>query len=469
LEFEVDKTNYSGASFEFDTEAVLATLGIDEWKDITVKVNDGNGGVTVGGTANSGGSWLTAEGNLTSWGSNSAIFFEPNASDDWSVINVGQYPGALDYETEYSFPIYFIAGENYYLLTVNVKTLSEPDPGPDPGEKVAQSEFHSVGEIAVKIQAVPDGSVYEIPMHFTYNGEYVAELVGTDSPTLFTNAAPSEDPEADKYSKDYTCTPHPGFWMSRDGYVTGWSSANSPWGATFSIADAEITFYQYPGFSDNKPGKTYKAPMYLVNEYTGAMVTFNISLSFVEEIVSVEEVGSETLILPATDGMTLDLTAAIDSLGLKELEEPIDATGLLSTPCLLLPNADGTFTDPLEATTGAYLNEQGYFDESEENAEGVFYIYFEANDENSITLVAQEENGFQLTKDKHIQTKFALQYGEKMYVFNVTFVDAETYTGVADVKNTSVKNANVFDLTGRRVKDAAQRGIFIQNGKKVLR
>ncbi|MBQ3973661.1 MAG: DUF4859 domain-containing protein, partial [Lachnospiraceae bacterium] len=246
LEFEVDKTNYSGASFEFDTEAVLATLGIDEWKDITVKVNDGNGGVTVGGTANSGGSWLTAEGNLTSWGSNSALFFEPNASDDWSVINVGQYPGALDYETEYSFPIYFVAGENYYEVTVKVQTLPEQDPGPDPGEKVAQSEFHSVGEISVKIQAVPDASVYEIPMHFTYNGDYVTELVGTDKPTLFTDAVPSEDPEADKYSNGYTCTPYPGFWMSRDGYVTGWSSANSPWGATFAIADAEITFYQFP-------------------------------------------------------------------------------------------------------------------------------------------------------------------------------------------------------------------------------
>jgi len=467
LEFEV-ADSYDGGEITLDVEAIMAALGVEAWKDITVMVKDANGGVTVGGTANNGGSWLTAEGTLTSWGSNSALFFEPNSSSDWSVLNVGQYPNTLDYDTEYSFPIYFIAGENYYEVTVKVKTLPEQDPGPDPGEKVAQSEYHSVGEIAVKIQAVPNNQgVYEIPMHFTYNGEYVAELVGTDKPTLFTDVEPSEDPEADKYSNGYTCTPYPGFWMSRDGYVTSWSSANSPWGATFDIADAEITFYQYPSFSDNIPGKTYNANMYLVNEYTGAMVTFKINLRFVSDIVAVEEVGSEDILL-TKGSATLDITAAIDSLGLKELEEPLDADGLLGVPSLVLLNEDGTYTEPIDATSGAYLTDKGYIDFSENNADGALYFYLDFNDATSVKAVVEEQNSFQLTPETAISTKFGLQYGEKLYVFNTKFVDPETYVGVSSVKAQTAPAAT-FDLTGRRVKSAAQRGIYIQAGKKVLR
>ena len=468
LEFEV-ANSYDGGQINLDVEAILAALGIDDWKNLTVMVQDANGGVTVGGTANNGGSWLTAEGTLTSWGNNSALFFEPVTSGDWSVVSVGQYPNTLDYDTEYSFPIYFVAGENYYEVTVKVQTLPEQDPGPDPGEKVAQSEYHSVGEIAVNIQAVPDASVYEIPMHFTYNGEYVAELTGTEKPTLFTDAEPSDDPEA-KYSNSYTCTPHPGFWMSRDGYVTGWSSANSPWGATFSIADAEITFYQFPGFSDNNPGKTYNANMYLVNEYTGAMVTFNITLRFVSEIVAVEEVGSEDIVLTKGTAL-LDLAAAIDSLGLKELDEPIDADGLLGSPSLVLLHEDGTYTEPIDATTGAYLTDKGFIDFSENNVDGAVYLYFDFNDASSVQVIVEEQNDFQLTKETPIKTKFGFQYGNKLYVFNATFVDPDTYTGVRDLQkvNGQLSNGQLFDLTGRRVKNATQRGLYIQNGQKVLR
>ncbi|MBO4801458.1 MAG: DUF4859 domain-containing protein [Bacteroidaceae bacterium] len=468
LEFDTDADSYSGDSFSLDTDAVIAALGVEAWKDITVMVMSSTGGLTVGGTANSGGSWLTAEGTLTNWGNNSALFFEPESSDDWSTINVGQYPGALDDDTEYKFGIYFVHGQDYYVLNVTVKTTEAQDPGPDPGEKVAQSEYHSVGEIAVKIQAVPSSSVYEIPMHFTYNGEYVAELVGTEKPTLFTDAAPSDDPEADKYSNGYTCTPYPGFWMSRDGYVTGWSSANSPWGATFAIADAEITFYQYPGFSDNVAGKSYKANMYLVNEFTGAMVTFKIDLRFVNDIVTVEEVGSESIMLPATDGTAIDLTAAIDSLGLKELEEPLDAFGLLSTPSLVLLNPDGSFTEPIEATSGAYLNAKGFIDESAENAEGVIYLYFDANDENSVNIIIEEENDFKLTPETRIDTKFGFLSENKLYVFNLAIVDNETYVGISNISTPNAQRSTIYDLTGRRVK-AAQRGLYIQNGRKVIR
>lgn len=468
LEFEV-VDDYDGGDITLDTQAIMTALGVEAWKDIAVMVLDANGGLTAGGTANKGGSWLTDEGTLTNWGNNSFFFFEPSTQDDWSVLSVGQYPNKLDYDTEYSFHIYFVYGENYYDVTVNVKTLPGGDePGPDPGEKVAQSEYHSVGEITVNIQAVPEASdgVYEIPTHFTYDGQYVAELVGTDKPTLFTNAAPSEDPEADKYSNGYTCTPHPGFWMSRDGYVTGWSGTESPWGATFSIADAEITFYQYPGFADNVPGKTYKAPFYLVNEYTGAMVTFNVTLRFVSEIVEVEEVGSQDIMLSMGE-FTLDLSAAMDSLGVKELEQPMTADDLINS-AVVVPLADGTFSEPMNGTADFCLTERGVLDESENYQGAALDIYFDYDETPNVKINVSDMNDFELTAEKSVKTKIGFQVEGKRYVYNITFVDPETYTGVAAVR-TQIAPAGIYDLSGRRVKSATRHGVFIRNGQKVVR
>ena len=140
------------------------------------------------------------------------------------------------------------------------------------------------------------------------------------------------------------------------------------------------------------------------------MVTFKIELRFVNEIVEVEEVGNESIMLPATDGTTIDLTAAVDSLGLKELEEPLNAFALMSTPSLVLLRADGSFSEPIEATSGAYLNARGFIDESAENVEGAIYIYFDANDENSVNIVIEEENDFKLTPETRIDTKFGFLF-----------------------------------------------------------
>lgn len=457
VSFVFSPTDYAGTIASVNLEEIAQLLEA-QVSSVSFQATDKDGTFTDASSANNKGFWLNEEGFRCSYGEG-YFFIEPTEDGVFTTFSIGQYPGKLEAGRTYTATLYFVNIDNnkYYQLNLIVHVTEKPEIG---------VTFNSVATRPVMIQAIPSTNSYAIEMEHKINTAEYEELIGTSTPKLFATAKPKEGDTETKYSDAYSCDPKPGFYMTEDGYAGTWG-AGDPW--AFSFVDNErFIFFQYPG--KNQVGDVRKGNVYLVNMETGDMITYSLTVRFVSEMEpQVEEVGSETLILPATDGMTLDLTAAIDSLGLKELEEPIDATGLLSTPCLLLPNADGTFTDPLEATTGAYLNEQGYFDESEENAEGVFYIYFEANDENSITLVAQEENGFQLTKDKHIQTKFALQYGEKMYVFNVTFVDADTYTGVADVKNTSVKNANVFDLTGRRVKDAAQRGIFIQNGKKVLR
>jgi hypothetical protein len=52
--------------------------------------------------------------------------------------------------------------------------------------------------------------------------------------------------------------------------------------------------------------------------------------------------------------------------------------------------------------------------------------------------------------------------------FNMDLGDGET-TGIVSVTNTNrTNNTNVYDLQGRKVENAATKGVYIQNGKKVI-
>ena len=48
------------------------------------------------------------------------------------------------------------------------------------------------------------------------------------------------------------------------------------------------------------------------------------------------------------------------------------------------------------------------------------------------------------------------------------FLFGNNATGIADIKNATDTNATIYDLSGHRV-EKVQRGIYIVNGKKVLK
>ena len=464
-EFEATD-GYDGADIYLDLEAILAALGVESINDVTIMVND-EGGLAISNTANNGGSWLNAEGLITGWGSGSTLYFEPEMVKneetedevaDWSQVYVGQYPNALEPSSEYHFAFYFVAGEKYYTVNVTIKTTESEEPI---GEEVPQSEWKSVAAKTVNIQVVPLND-YTVEMKYYYDAAEVAELLGTSKPTLYALAVPNEEvPEADKYTNGYTCTPYPGFWMNRDGYVTNWSSTESPWGATFDINAAEVTFYQYPDFTDNVVGKVYKAPMYLVNTYTGDMVTFNITLTFVSEIVEVETVGETELPLSVVTGESetkLDITEVLEALGFETAYDLIN-----SNQGLTYMLADGTFSSGSRAEDGVMLTEKGVLDESEGYVDSKIYVRIEENGDNGITIITE---GIDFAEGDRIEAKIGFQNEGKRYIFNIIFLDPVAYDGVGNLKM-NTKDAPVYDLSGRRVNNPAQRGIYIQAGRKV--
>ena len=57
---------------------------------------------------------------------------------------------------------------------------------------------------------------------------------------------------------------------------------------------------------------------------------------------------------------------------------------------------------------------------------------------------------------------------DAIYILKTGDVEPGDPTGISNIDNNQVSNAAVFDLSGRRVQNNAQKGVFIQNGKKVV-
>ena len=55
----------------------------------------------------------------------------------------------------------------------------------------------------------------------------------------------------------------------------------------------------------------------------------------------------------------------------------------------------------------------------------------------------------------------------KRYVYNLTFVDPDQYTGISNIVETSSTKDKIYDLSGRAIKKPLK-GIYIQNGKKYV-
>ena len=96
-------------------------------------------------------------------------------------------------------------------------------------------------------------------------------------------------------------------------------------------------------------------------------------------------------------------------------------------------------------------------------------IILETNEDESkdgILAINISNCGVALEAGKSIDTKFAVEHDFWRYVYNVSFIDKDVYTGVSEVKAESKANT-LYDLMGRQLNKAAK-GLYIMNGKKVL-
>ena len=435
-------SDYTPTYFYLNVDSIANLLGCATG-EMTLMAIDNKGELSTQSTANNGGFWMTQGGVICAWGENAYFFVEPSVSNDYSKFNVGQMPGKTNVGEEGKSLMYLIAGNNYYELDITLAIIGEPE---------VEVEFESVATRNFTIQQLLNTGYEWSAQTAAIPFEQIDALIGTTEPVLY---AISNDSVAE-FTKSYTCTPYPGFWLTPDGRRTSWG-ANSTWGissAYVSNSDAyTINCIQY--HSGVATGDVFTGAFYLVNEETGKMITVNLTYQIVDEIVELDVVGEEWINLPISmDDMMVDFDFAkvATALGLESVEALFDgyyAKGM---------KADGTYANSVDIIgSGLSFNASGAYEE---------YASYGV-------LVTEDFTQFLTYSNDDIDAPFKLevtmcfQIDSKCYVIHITLLDEASYLAGIESINADSKAGKIYNLQGQEVA-APAKGIYILNGKKVV-
>lgn len=449
------------AQLNLDLDAIAATLDCDPTELSVYGPDDTKGNISDRQTANNGGFWFSSAGVVCSWGGQDTegntftFFMEPVTYGDFSAWNIGQNAAQTAVGDTYTTTLFFFNGDKsdtnnkYYAVNVTI-IIKEEEP--------LEVEFVSVATKNIVYRVEPRGDSYGPDNIPGIDLNEMAELIDTTSPTLY-GWVKTEDGK--DYSKSYSCTPYPGFWLDSEGFVSVWTSATDSPFAFCYLADGSFDLYQFPGA--NAAGTTRKTTFFLVNETTGKLITVNIAIAF-GDVVNYEDAGSQEEMLiadPDSDHevLEIDMADAVEKMGVE------DVSTLLSGQCIAVLTSDGTWSDPQLAEVIS-VDAQGYFT----TEDAAFEIYITPGSETFAEFTVDNLNNVEIPADFSLTVKMAIQRevdGDlKQYFITVTIVSQETYTGIQTVKQTA--DATIYDLSGRRT-DANRKGVYIVNGKKVVK
>jgi len=444
-------SSYDTKNFSIDIETINNTLGtvVDDFYMLSNETD-----LTQKKTEGAGGYWINQSGYAVSWGGGELFYITPKA-DDFSKFGIGQKPNNMNVGDSVRAIIYFLAEGKYYQQNIDLVIIAP---------KTVDNEFEVVATRLINVQQTPGEYVWtpgkEIP------AEWVELQIGTSDWVLYAldklNEDGTEKEGNAKYSKSYTCTPYPGFWMDGEGHNVGWNS-DARVGLTIASPEGSFALMQYPGV---KLGDEFEFPIFLVNEDNGKMVEFDFTYSIVETVVEeeeLEEVGEEVIVVP------VDQNGAIATLDLKNAAEKLGTTvdNLAGGDYLHGMTADGTYgggvnvlsPNPLSFSIKGKATIDAdevfmWFDTAELSDDGIL----------SITTMSNED----VADDFSVVGEMCFIVEKKCYVVVLKFMSNKTYlAGINDIQTAAVKLQPMFDLQGRQVKKA-QRGLYIQNGRKVL-
>jgi hypothetical protein len=441
--------SYDTKNFNIDIEGICAALGcaVGDIDDFFMLDSD----VDFAGKNQEGvGYWVDIEGSVKNWGDEAMFFVTPKA-EDFSKLGIGQYPGHMNVGDSVRANIYFLANNKYYLLGIDLVIVAP---------KQVEVVFESVAQRSIEVQQVPGEYVWtsgvEIPE------AWVEEQIGTTDWTLYALATLNEDGSEKegnaKYSKSYTCTPYPGFWMDGEGHNVGWNQTPTRVGITIAEPEGKFSLMQHPGVA---LGDVFRFPIFLVNEENGKMVTFNFTYSIVESVVEIEEVGSEDIVLPVSssdDGAstTIDLSKAVEALGttVDALAEGHFLHGMM---------ADGTYSGGASLYDGLSFTERGVC-----STDDVFMFFDAGLNEDGTTVTLTTYANAPVADDFSAMGVICFLVNDKRYVYNVKFISETVFAGIKDIQRSALTTqSTLYDLQGREVKKA-QHGLYIQNGRKVV-
>lgn len=441
------QNNYNTKDFKIGVETIAAALGVEvgQIDDFYVLSSDIDFGVK---NQEGVGYWLDKEGNIVPWGESAMFYITPKA-DDYSSFGIGQYPDHMQAGDEAIAVLYFLAGDKYYKLTVNLKII-EP--------KTFDGNFEVVAKRAIEFQqevnneyAWTDG--IEIP------AEWVEEQIGTSDWVVYGLAKLNEDGTEKegnaRYTKQYNCDPNPGFWLDGDGRSNGWNS-NARFGISTAQPSGKISLLQYPGVTN--VGDVFKTQLFLVNEENGKMVEFDITYKIVETVEEIVIAGTEEIMLPVANEkiVELDMNKVAEAL-----ETTLDV--LAQEKVLRGMTAEGSYGVAHDFFEGLTFDAKGFATDNESDIAWYFAMEMKEDGKAALTMYTIGE----VAEDLSVIAQMCFQVAGKQYVFNVKFVSEAIYTDGIQTVTARNNDGQIYDLQGRQVQNT-RRGLYIQNGRKFM-
>lgn len=440
-------TDYSTSAITVNTDSIATLLGC-EVSDMAFQAIDNKGYLSTNSTANNGGYWMTQGGIICGWGENAYFFVEPATANDFSQLKTGQMPGNTAIGEEGHTLLYLTAGSKCYVLDITLAIIEEEKP---------DVEFESVATRNFTVQQLLNTGYAWSEQTASLPFEQINNLIGTTEPVLYAlNIDSIAEKTGNKYTKDYTCTPYPGFWLTSDGRRTTWG-ASSTWGISSAYVSSSdsytINCIQYQ--SGVATGDVFNGEFFLVNEETGKMITINLTYQIVNELIELEVVGEEWINLPVSmDDLSVDydLTKVATAFGLES------ATALFDGYYLKGLKADGTYTAGADAINT-----------------GITFTTAGAADEYGDLGVGFSEDGTQIWTYSNVdieapfkaEATMCFEIEGKQYIFHLTLLDEASYGDGIESISAAQKDGKIYNLQGQEVA-APAKGIYIMNGKKVV-
>lgn len=396
-------------------------------------------------TANNGGWWLSAAGLVVAWGDAAYICVEPDAANDYSKLNVQQFPNHCQIGDEYNVPLYFLNGDNYYKYTINLKIVAPT---------YVEHNFESVATRTIAVQQVPAGTYSELNIG-SVSLDDLNSLIGTTEPTLYGLNIDSIAAKQGEYTKGYTCDPKPGFWLTKEGRVVAWG--DNAYAALGFKADGTVYSNEFP--DSVSIGDVFNAQLFLVNEETDKMVTLNVRIDYVASLVEKTIVGEENLGIKLATDQSETLTA----IDLDKVATALEVTkdDLMNEANLYLHGltAAGVYGEGANCSNGLSFDLDGGF-----NAYGNTYFYIDAD---GLHAGSNDE----IAEDFSVNIQFCFEVNNKLYVYYAKLLAPAKYdeyiNGIADIKAGSAKSGMMFNLAGQRISKAGK-GLYIMDGKKYI-
>lgn len=418
-------------------------------------------------TANYGGYWFNNNGFVQEWGENCAMFVEPEMLGSVAKLHVGVYPDYMAINTTKKATLFLIGNTNSYVqLNITIKINPQP--------QVPQCE--TVKTLDLTMEIVPTTAEREVTecvqpdyMKGAFDLSDLVELLEEGEYTFYAEAMNPITGDILQYTNARSSlidSPN-GFLMMDLAYFENPAMAHTaaPFNPLPELTkcygigydNLKLSFWEWPG--DRNVGDYYQNRFYLVNHESGKKVILNLTVVFVKErCPDFEIIGETDIALPAANSEGADFAATVfdidDILGQLECSNAESLTWRAYNQLGQLISGEA-----LDEMYGFGFDKEGKT--TTEEADQVFFTGYCGGEFHSFVKDANlRENDF--------TTVLIAEYNGKAYKFNITLTNKieDSIFGLDADKQIGKGNA-IYDLTGRKV-TSASKGIYIQNGKKIL-